>query len=203
MMVLSPSRFVQVPFLFGGDHARVTSTDAPLLEHHPADSAAAERLWDAIYLARVGKTWQSVADLEDAAFRLYLPMARTLAHTPSRAAPTRIGSRPNRPPNSASRTPYWRGGSGRAVDSVGSPGPRSCGNSKPRDLSRTGCRSQQSTARHVGGPYCRGVEIGVGLEPVGEDTRCRANGRGGRGAVEAGRVAFSQAMSSGEPADPW
>jgi hypothetical protein len=73
--------FVQIPFLFGTDHARVTSTDTTLLEQHPADSAAAERLWDALYLARVGKSWQPVADLEDAAFRLYLPMARTLAHT--------------------------------------------------------------------------------------------------------------------------
>lgn len=80
-MVLSPGPVVQIPFLFGADNSRVTPTDTTLLEHHPADSAAAERLWDALYLARTGKTGQPVADLEDAAFRLYLPMARTLAHT--------------------------------------------------------------------------------------------------------------------------
>ena len=47
----------------------------------PTDSAAAaERLWDVLYLARAGNSRRSVAELEDAAFRLYLPMARTLAH---------------------------------------------------------------------------------------------------------------------------
>ena len=82
MTVISIGPVVQIPFLFDADHVGVTSTDTTLLEHHhPADSAAAERLWDALYLARAGKTWQPVADLEDAAFRLYLPMARTLAHT--------------------------------------------------------------------------------------------------------------------------
>lgn len=50
-------------------------------EHHPADSAVAERLWDALYLARAGRSRRQVVDLEDAAFRFYLPMTRTLAHT--------------------------------------------------------------------------------------------------------------------------
>ena len=50
-------------------------------EHHPADSAAAEKLWDALYLARAGKSGQPVADIEDAAFRFYLPMARSIART--------------------------------------------------------------------------------------------------------------------------
>lgn len=50
-------------------------------EHHPADSAAAEALWDALYLARSGKSGQPVADLEDAAYSFYLPMARTIAQT--------------------------------------------------------------------------------------------------------------------------
>jgi len=83
-MVVSDGSVVQVPFVFGTDDAGVTMTETPVLEeHHPADSAAAERLWDALYLARAGKTAQPVADLEDAVFRLYLPMARTLAHTVS------------------------------------------------------------------------------------------------------------------------
>ena len=37
--------------------------------------------WDALYRARAGKNRHVVADLEDAVFGLYLPMARTLAHT--------------------------------------------------------------------------------------------------------------------------
>ena len=38
----------------------------------------AERLWDALYLARVGESARRLADLEDAVFRYYLPLARTL-----------------------------------------------------------------------------------------------------------------------------
>ena len=49
-------------------------------EHHqPAAAATEQRLWDALYLARVGKAAGTLADLEDAVFRFYLPMARTLA----------------------------------------------------------------------------------------------------------------------------
>src|SRR6478672_1578105 len=48
---------------------------------HPADSVAAERLWDALYQARAGRSRRLVADLEDAAFRRYLPLSRTLAHS--------------------------------------------------------------------------------------------------------------------------
>lgn len=54
---------------------------AVLETHHPADSAAAERLWDALYLARAGKSRRLVVELEDAAFRLYLPMTRTIARS--------------------------------------------------------------------------------------------------------------------------
>ena len=63
------SSVVQIPFLFGPDTAEVTSTHTTVFEYHPADSAAAERLWDALYLARASKSCQPVADLEDAAFR--------------------------------------------------------------------------------------------------------------------------------------
>lgn len=58
----------------------VTTYEIARPENHPTDSAAAERLWDALFLARAGKTLHPVADLEDAVFRFYLPMARTLAH---------------------------------------------------------------------------------------------------------------------------
>ena len=50
------------------------------LHSHPADSVAAERLWDELYV-RAGRSRWVAADLEDAAFRRSLPLARTLAHT--------------------------------------------------------------------------------------------------------------------------
>jgi DNA-directed RNA polymerase specialized sigma subunit len=56
-------------------------TETTLRVAHPADSVAAERLWDALYQARAARSRRLVADLEDAAFRRYLPLARTLAHT--------------------------------------------------------------------------------------------------------------------------
>jgi hypothetical protein len=60
----------------------VRTIDTPLLtEDQLADSATADLLWDALYRARAGKNRHAVADLEDAVFGLYLPMARTLAHT--------------------------------------------------------------------------------------------------------------------------
>jgi len=53
----------------------------PANDHRATDSVVAERLWDALYRARTGETEQSTADLEDTAFRYYLPMARSLAHS--------------------------------------------------------------------------------------------------------------------------
>ena len=50
-----------------------------LLLDHSSDSVTAERLWAALSHARAGGRGNQAADLEDAAFRLYLPMARTLA----------------------------------------------------------------------------------------------------------------------------
>ena len=66
-------------------------TMTPVWADH-LDTPAAEQLWDMLYLARAGKTRHSVADLEDAAFRMYLPMARTLAHTVNGDQPWAIGS---------------------------------------------------------------------------------------------------------------
>lgn len=63
--------------------ARHTGAMSDLLvrpEQPRADSPTAEHLWIALYEARAGKAVHSVAQLEDAAFRMYLPMARTLAH---------------------------------------------------------------------------------------------------------------------------
>ena len=48
--------------------------------HRPIEAAAAERLWDALFLARARKSARNMADMEDAVFRFYLPMARTMAH---------------------------------------------------------------------------------------------------------------------------
>ena len=49
-------------------------------QQHPADSQVGERLWNALFTARDDGLPRQVADLEDAVFRFYLPMARGLAH---------------------------------------------------------------------------------------------------------------------------
>ena len=49
-------------------------------EQHPADSMVGERLWNALFAARADGRPRQVADLQDAVFRFYLPMARGLAH---------------------------------------------------------------------------------------------------------------------------
>ena len=55
----------------------------------PSSSAAIERhrsreqaLWDALNRARRDQTLQTLACVEDAVFRYYLPMARSIAHEP-------------------------------------------------------------------------------------------------------------------------
>jgi hypothetical protein len=60
----------------------ILEAPSPCVDDHAdtADSVVAERLWDALHRARTGETQQSAATLEDAAFRFYLPMARSLAH---------------------------------------------------------------------------------------------------------------------------
>lgn len=63
-----------------------------------ADAATAD-LWYPRYLARGGNTPRTLADLEDAVFRSYLPMARTLANQASGSPSTKI--RLSMPPNSA------------------------------------------------------------------------------------------------------
>jgi hypothetical protein len=50
-------------------------------ERYSADSAWAEQLWGELSKARAADNPHPVADLEDATFRFYLPMARTLAHS--------------------------------------------------------------------------------------------------------------------------
>jgi hypothetical protein len=64
------------PGVSGWSDRNINSTALP-----SRGSVAAERLWDALYVARAGRSPQVEADLEDAAFRRYLPLARTLAHT--------------------------------------------------------------------------------------------------------------------------
>jgi len=98
--VLSVRGLVQVPFACAWDDDAMTET-ALRVPPHPADSVAAERLWDALYQARAGRSRRVVADLEDAAFRRYLPLARTLAHTAGgetpdadRTATEQLGFRP-------------------------------------------------------------------------------------------------------------
>ncbi len=50
-------------------------------ENYSADYARAELLWGELSKARAADNPHPVADLEDAALRFYLPMARTLAHS--------------------------------------------------------------------------------------------------------------------------
>lgn len=49
-------------------------------EHRPLESAAEERLWDALSQARTGPTTASVPDLEAALGRIHLPLAHAIAH---------------------------------------------------------------------------------------------------------------------------
>ena len=60
--------------------ARVTTIERISHTEHHADPVAADRLWQALSHARTSCQQNQVADLEDAVFRLYLPLARTLAH---------------------------------------------------------------------------------------------------------------------------
>ncbi len=49
------------------------------IDHHYADSVAADRLWEALSTARAEQSHEHIADLEDAVFESYLPMATALA----------------------------------------------------------------------------------------------------------------------------
>ena len=80
MKVLSVRGLVQVPFVCAWDDDAMTET-ALRVPARPVDSVAVERLWDALYQARADRSRRLVADLEDAAFHRYLPLARTLAHS--------------------------------------------------------------------------------------------------------------------------
>ena len=57
----------------------MTATHIELRIQDSTDPVTGERLWAALAYARAGERQHQVADLEDAAFRLYLPMARTFA----------------------------------------------------------------------------------------------------------------------------
>ena len=119
--------FVQILFAFIDHDAAVTTTERRPLEH-PADSLAAERLWEALSRYRADDLQREVADLEDALFRLYLPMARTLAHDVKCETTTeRLG--PTKPQNSAWPMPSSDGSNRRAAASGASPGLRFCVNS--------------------------------------------------------------------------
>lgn len=62
-------------------HTELMSDFSVRAAQPPGASPTAEHLWNALYEARAETAVHSVAQLEDAAFRMYLPMARTLAHT--------------------------------------------------------------------------------------------------------------------------
>ena len=59
----------------------MTIINLPMVQErqNPADSALAERLWEAIFLARAGLGANSVDELEGEACGFYQPMARSVA----------------------------------------------------------------------------------------------------------------------------
>lgn len=66
----------------------VRSPFQPVAEtHRTVESAQAEKLWAALFTARGRDSSGQLADLEDAVFRFYLPMARTLARESVQSAP--------------------------------------------------------------------------------------------------------------------
>lgn len=63
-----------------GTLGAVTTIKVPLVqEQRPVESAAEERLWDALSQARNGRAATSAADLEDTLCQLHLPLARAIA----------------------------------------------------------------------------------------------------------------------------
>jgi hypothetical protein len=82
---------VQLPFAFVphrgvmtiSEELRLDETMGEVVTASPrdADSTVAEQLWQTLQTARTGDRTNAVADLEDAVFRNYLPMARTLARS--------------------------------------------------------------------------------------------------------------------------
>ena len=59
---------------------RSPSPIGPQRSQRSPESIQVGKLWDALFAARTGHSIRNLADLEDAVFRFYLPMARTLAH---------------------------------------------------------------------------------------------------------------------------
>lgn len=63
-----------------GTLASVTMIKVPLVqEHRPAESAAEERLWDALATARSHAQWSTADKLQQDLARLHLPLARSIA----------------------------------------------------------------------------------------------------------------------------
>jgi hypothetical protein len=73
---------VHIPFVCSAEDAGMTMTQMQVTQEqqHPADSMVGERLWNTLHTARTEGSPRQVADLQDALFRFYLPMARGLAH---------------------------------------------------------------------------------------------------------------------------
>ena len=67
---------------YGRAHLTLVRLPPPPVEDsdHSAETARAEGLWSELIAARTGNSAKALADLEDAVFRYYLPIARNLAH---------------------------------------------------------------------------------------------------------------------------
>jgi len=109
-------------------------------QQHPADSMVGERLWNALFTARVDGSRSQVVDLQDAMFRFYLPMARSLAH-----AVVGESARDRVPAEQAAELGVAQAGlngrCGPVAGSAGPLGPRSC-NSSSSDRAATSVSSR-------------------------------------------------------------
>jgi len=79
-------------------------------------AAHADRLWIALTLARAGDTPNTLARTEDAVFRFYLPLARTLARTSARHLDDPEGAEQAAELGLAQAVLAWRHPSGQGFD---------------------------------------------------------------------------------------
>ena len=83
---------------------------------HPEGAADADRLWVALSRARTGNTPRTRAHSEDAVFRFYLPLARTLARTSARHSDDPEGAEQAAELGLAQAVLAWRHPSGQGFD---------------------------------------------------------------------------------------
>jgi hypothetical protein len=93
-----------------------TGRAAPAVADDPGRAARADQLWIALTLARAGDTPSALAHTEDAVFRFYLPLARSLARTSSRCRDDPEGAERAAELGLAQAVLAWRHPSGQGFD---------------------------------------------------------------------------------------